>query len=144
MLLPVPAHLIPLFDLIAVPLSTFLHLYFAVWRTCCPCPCLPIWVILHCFYGCLSRSTRIICCCPLFISLLFAFCFLVFPPESLPGDEVLCRLLSGPLPSVCFLSCLFCFVLFFSGRVRSRFVLVYLPLSCDHSWIRSRPVNNVR
>ena len=34
--------LIPLFDLIAVPLSLLLHFYFAVWRTRCPCPCLPI------------------------------------------------------------------------------------------------------
>ena len=35
------------------------------------------------------------------------------PPESLPGDDVLCWLLSRPLPSVCFLPCLFvlfCFV----------------------------------
>ena len=37
---------------------------------------------------------------PWFISLLFlVFC----PPESLPGDDVLCRLLPRPLPSVCFL-----------------------------------------
>ena len=37
------------------------------------------------------------------------------PPESLPGDDVLCRLLPRPLPSVCFLPCwfvLFYFVLF--------------------------------
>ena len=49
---------------------------------------------------------------PWFISLLF----LDFsPPESLPGDDVLCRLLPRPLPSVCFLPCLFalfCFVFF--------------------------------
>ena len=45
---------------------------------------------------------------------LFVFCFLVFSSESLPGDDVLCRLLSRPLPSVCFLPCLFllfCFLL---------------------------------
>ena len=34
-------------------------------------------------------------------------CFVLFlgfsPPESLPGDDVLCRLLSRPLPSVCFI-----------------------------------------
>ena len=34
-------------------------------------------------------------------------CFVLFlgfpPPESLPGDDVLCRLLPRPLPSVCFL-----------------------------------------
>ena len=35
---------------------------------------------------------------------LFVFRFLVFPTEPLPGDDVLCRLLSRPLPSlfVCF------------------------------------------
>ena len=51
-------------------------------------------------YGCLSCPTHIICGCPG----LFCFCSLVFPPpESLPGDDVLCRLLPRPLPSVCFL-----------------------------------------
>ena len=49
---------------------------------------------------------------PWFISLMF----LGFsPPESLPADDVLCRLLPRPLPSVCFLLCLFvlfCFVFF--------------------------------
>ena len=38
---------------------------------------------------------------------LFIFCFSVFSSESLPSDDVLCRLLSRPLPSVCFLPCLF-------------------------------------
>ena len=60
------------FDFIAVPLSLLLRfLYFAVWRTCCSCPCLPVWVVLHCLYGCISCPTRIICGCPRFISLLF-------------------------------------------------------------------------
>ena len=43
----------------------------------------------------------------------FVFVSWFFPPESLLGDDVLCRLLSRPLPSVCFLSYLFflfCFV----------------------------------
>ena len=35
-------------------------------------------------------------------------------------------------------------LVFFSDRVRPQFVLVKLPLSCDHNWIRSGPVNNVR
>ena len=39
-----------LFDLIDVPLSLLLHFYFAVWRTRCPYPCLPLWVVLHCLY----------------------------------------------------------------------------------------------
>ena len=43
MLLPVSVYLIPLFDFITVPLSLPLHLYFAVWRTRCSCPCLPLW-----------------------------------------------------------------------------------------------------
>ena len=45
----------------------------------------------------------------------FAFVSWCLPPESLPGDDVLCRLLPRPLPSVCFLPCsfvLFYFVLF--------------------------------
>ena len=41
------------------------------------------------------------------------------------------------------LSAFFSF-LFFSDRVRPQLVLVKLPLSCDHNWIRSGPVNNVR
>ena len=36
------------------------------------------------------------------VCFVFVLCFF-FPPESLPGDDVLCRLLSRPLPSVCFL-----------------------------------------
>ena len=43
----------------------------------------------------------------------FAFVSLCFPPESLPSDDVLCRLLLRPIPSVCFLPCLSYFVLFF-------------------------------
>ena len=31
-----------------------------------------------------------------------AFVSWFFPPESLPGDDALCRLLPRPLPSVCF------------------------------------------
>ena len=45
--------------------------------------------------------------CDWFISLLP----LSFPPESLPGDDVLSRLLLRPFPSACFLPCLF--ILFF-------------------------------
>ena len=45
--------------------------------------------------------------CDGFISLLP----LGFPPESLPGDDVLSRLLLRPFPSACFLPCLF--ILFF-------------------------------
>ena len=38
-------------------------------------------------------------CCTLFFSFFLGFS----PPESLPGDDVLCRLLPRPLPSACFL-----------------------------------------
>ena len=102
--------------------------YSAVWRTRCPCS----WFV---FLSGLSCTTYICIWLPFlpyaycmwlrwFISLLL----LGFPPpESLPGDDVLfCRLLPRPLPSSCFLPCLFvffCFVLF-SDRVRPRFVLV--------------------
>ena len=45
--------------------------------------------------------------CPLLFRFFFVFCFLFFSSESLPCDDVLCRLLSRPLPSVCFVPCLF-------------------------------------
>ena len=68
--------------------------------------------VVRCLHGCLSCPTRVICGCPLFISLLFVFCFLVFPPESLPGDD--CPLQATFTPaSFCMFSSLFlCFVLF--------------------------------
>ena len=104
-----------LFDLIAVPLSLLLHfiplcgaLLVLVLALSSYVGC---FVLLINVYGCLSCPMRIIWL-PWFISLLF----LAFsPPESLPGDDVLCRLLPRPLPSVCFLPCLFvlfCFVFF--------------------------------
>ena len=110
MLLPVSVYLIPLFGFIVVPLSLLLHFYFAVWRTRCPCPCLPIWVVLHCLYGCLSCRTRIIC--DVVVLCLFRSCLsFISWAESLPGEDVLCRLLSRPHPYICFLPCLF--VLFY-------------------------------
>ena len=98
-----------LLDLIAAPLSLLLDfiplcgafvvlVLVLVLSSYLGCLALLIYV-----YGCLSCPTRIICGCPG----LFCFCFLVFPPESLPGDVVLCRLLPRPLASVCFLPCLF-------------------------------------
>ena len=120
-----------LFDLIAVPLS-FLLLFIPL------CGALVVLVLalssyLGCLalliyvYGCPSCPTRIIWL-PWFISLLF----LVFPPpESLPGDDVLCRLLPRPLPSVCFLPCLcvlFCFVFFLTVFVPDLFWCKFLYL----------------
>ena len=111
-----------LFYLIAVPLPLLLHfiplcgaLFVLV---------LPICVVLHCLhmYMVAFLALRVLYVVAL---VYFAFVSCFFPPESLPGDDVLCRLLLRPLPSVCFLSCLFvifCFV--FSDRVRPRFVLV--------------------
>ena len=56
---------------------------------------------------------------------LFRFYLLAVPPESLPGDDVFCRLFSSPLTSICFPPCLFVlFSFLFPDRVRSRFVLV--------------------
>ena len=41
----------------------------------------------------------------LYVVALVCFVFVLWfsPPESLPGDDVLCRLLPRPLSSVCFL-----------------------------------------
>ena len=63
-------------------------------------------------------TTSIVDIFEIFLDSTFRFLFLGFsPPESLPGDDVLCRLLPRSLPSVCFF-------FFFSDRVRPRFVLV--------------------
>ena len=75
-----------------------------MWRTRCPCPC----------FVSLSGLSCTTCLCIWLPFLPYAyymwlpwfvlFLFLGFsPPESRPGDDVLCRLLSRPLPSVCFL-----------------------------------------
>ena len=55
------------------------------------------------------------------VCFVFVPWFFFSPSESLPGKDVLCRLLPRPLPSVCFL---FFSFLFFSDRVRPQFVLV--------------------
>ena len=78
--------------------------YSAVWRTRCPCPCFV-------FLSGLSCTTYICIWLPflpyayyMWLPWFVSFLFLGFsPPESLPGDDVLCRLLPRPLPSVCFL-----------------------------------------
>ena len=71
MLLPVSVYLIPLFDLIAVPLSLLLRFILL----CCALVVLVLVFLsgLCCtaIYGCLSCPTRIICRCPWFIPLLF-------------------------------------------------------------------------
>ena len=77
---------------------------------------------------------------------LFRFCFLFFPPESLPGDDVV--YFAGYFHARFFLSALFplpfplcpvpCLIALFC------FQIVFVPdlfwcnlVSCDHSWIRS-------
>ena len=127
MLLPVSGYLV-LFFYIAVLIFLLLYFHFAVCRIRCPCPCLPIWVVLRCLYGCLSS----VACragyfflpyyaCYMWLSFVyftfFVFCFLVFSQESLPGDDVLCRLLPRPLTSVCFFSFLFVYIVLFSPTV---------------------------
>ena len=74
--------------------------------------CLPIWVVLYCLYMYMvaSLALRVIYMVAL---VYFAFDFLFFPPKSLPGDDVLCRLLPRPLPSVCFLARLFVLFIYF-------------------------------
>ena len=93
-----------LFDLIAVPLSLLLHFTPL-------CGALVVLVLaLSSYLGCLALL--IICIWLPFLPYAYhmwlpwfvSFLFLGFsPPESLPGDDVLCRLLPRPLPSVCFL-----------------------------------------
>ena len=88
-----------LFDLIAIPLSLLLHFI----PLSLSLLCLPIWAVLHHLYMYMVAflALRI-----LYVVALVCFCFcpLVFSPsESLPGKDVLCRLLPRPLPSVCFL-----------------------------------------
>ena len=87
-----------LFDLIAIPLSLLLH-FIPLFLSLL---CLPIWAVLHHLYMYVVAflALRILYVVAL---VCFCFCSLVFsPPESLPGKDVLCRLLPRPLPSVCF------------------------------------------
>ena len=82
---------------------TITSFYSAVWRTRCPCPCFV-------FLSGLSCTTYICIWLPflpyayyMWLPWFVSFLFLGFsPPESLPGDDVLCRLLPRPLPPVCF------------------------------------------
>ena len=88
-----------LFDLIAIPLSLLLHFI----PLSLSLLCLPIWAVLHHLYMYMVAflALRILYVLAL---VCFCFCSLIFSPsESLPGKDVLCRLLPRPLPSVCFL-----------------------------------------
>ena len=89
-----------LFDLIAIPLSLLLHFI----PLSLSLLCLPIWAVLHHLYMYMVAflALRILYVVAL---VCFCFCSLFFFPllESLPGKDVLCRLLPRPLPSVCFL-----------------------------------------
>ena len=86
-----------LFDLIAIPLSLLLHFIPLSLSLLCP----PIWAVLHHLYMYMVAflALRI-----LYVIALVCFVFVpCSPPESLPGKDVLSRLLPRPLPSVCFL-----------------------------------------
>ena len=88
-----------LFDLIAIPLSLLLHFI----PLSLSLLCLPIWAVLHHLY---MYMVAFIALRILYVVALVCFCFcslFFFPSESLPGKDVLCRLLPRPLPSVCFL-----------------------------------------
>ena len=96
-----PLWLLPLslFDLIAIPLSLLLHFI----PLSLSLLCLPIWAVLHHLYMYMVAflAVRI-----LYVVALACFCFVPWffsPSESLPGKDVLRRLLPRPLPSVCFL-----------------------------------------
>ena len=98
-LLTPPCGFVPLslFDLIAIPLSLLLHFIPLSLSLLCP----PIWAVLHHLYMYMVAflALRI-----LYVIALVCFVFVpCSPPESLPGKDVLCRLLPRPLPSVCFL-----------------------------------------
>ena len=114
-----------LLDLIAVLLSLLLDFFRCVAHSLSlSLTCLPIWVVLHCLY---MYVVAFLALRVLYVVALvyFAFVSWFFPLKPLPGDDVLCMLLPRPLPSVCFLPCLFdlfCFV--FPDRVRPRFILV--------------------
>ena len=98
-----------LFDLIAVPLSLLLHFISL-------CGALVVLVLVFLSgLSCIAYIVAFFALRVLYVVVLgiFGFCFLAFPSESLPGDDVLCRLFSRPLPSVCLLPFLFvwfCFV----------------------------------
>ena len=86
-----------LFDLIAVPLSLLLHFIPLSLSLLCP----PIWAVLHHLY---MYMVAFLALRTLYVIALVCFVFVpCSPPESLPGKDVLCRLLPRPLPSVCFL-----------------------------------------
>ena len=94
-----------LFDLIAIPLSLLLHFI----PLSLSLLCIPTWAVLHHLYMYMVAflALRILYVVAL---VCFCFCSLVFPPsESLPGKDVLCRLLPRPLPSVCFILFYFIF-----------------------------------
>ena len=82
------------FDLVAIPLSLLLHFIPLSLSLLCP----PIWAVLHHLYMYMVAflALRI-------LYVVALVCFVFVPCESLPGKDVLCRLLPRPLPSVCFL-----------------------------------------
>ena len=95
---PVAFYLFPYLIWLLYPFSSS----FILFR--CPCPCFVFLSGLSCtIYICIwlpFLSYAYYMWLPWFV----LFLFLGFsPPESLLGDDVLCRLLPRPLPSVCFL-----------------------------------------
>ena len=95
-LFPVDRKVMPLYWC-NIPLSLLLHFIPLSLSLLCP----PIWAVLHHLYMYMVAflALRI-----LYVIALVCFVFVpCSPPESLPGKDVLCRLLPRPLPSVCFL-----------------------------------------
>ena len=105
---------LPLFDLIAVPFPSSFILFRCVTHSLSlSLPCLPIWVVFHCLY---MYMVAFLVLRKLYVVALvyFAFVSCFFSPEFLPGDDVLCRLLSRRiLLSAFFPVCLSYFILFF-------------------------------
>ena len=83
-----------------IPLSLLLNFIPLSLSLLCP----PIWAVLHHLYMYMVAflALRI-------LYVVALVCFVFVPCESLPGKDVLCRLLPRPLPSVCFLFFYFLF-----------------------------------
>ena len=102
--LPVAVYLFPYLILLMYPFPPSFILFRCVAHSLSlSLLCLPIWAVLHYIYMYMVAflALRIL----YVVATLVCFVFVPWfsPPESLPGDDVLCRLLPRPLPSVYFL-----------------------------------------
>ena len=129
--LPVSVYIFPYLSGLLYPFpSSFISFRCVAHSLFLSLPCLHIWVVVHCLY---MYMVVFVALRVLYVVALvyFAFVSWFLPSESLPGNDVLCRLLPRPLPSVRFLSCLFvlfCFVFIPTVFVRDLFWCNFLNL----------------